>query len=117
MECIRYINWNYLKSYSLQIDIKDIDEDVFKKWLVWFYVISPHKPPILTISPTHAVKGDRICIDKYISLEDLIEDGKIQYEAISILGKEIGKLIEHWSKQDQYKDFVMLSNNLDKLID
>lgn len=114
MECIKYINWITHPHYSIQIDIKDINESIFEKYTNWYYGTNRQT---ITISPKYIVKGDRFYIDKFISVEDLIKNGKPIYCAIYILGKEIEKLAKHWSEHDKYKDFVMLSNNLDKLID
>lgn len=112
MECIRYINYFSGPHYSLQIDLKDINEDIFKKYLDWMH----NKTSTLTISPTYVVNGDRFYIDRYITVEDLIEEGNPHYKAISILGKEIEKLVQHWCGHDEYKDFLRLTNGLDKLI-
>jgi len=118
MKCIRHINYPK-NNYSLKIDIKDINDIVFEKYLKWFFS-DPHGSVVtLTVSPSYVVSGPMLHIDKYISPGEIIEDiGTIYYTAISILDKELEKLVKHWLKNDSYEvKLVTLFTNTQKLID
>ncbi len=72
----------------------------------------------LTIAPIYVVKSDRLYIENFIIIDDIIdgETDTIFYDTILLLGKEINKLVKHWAKLDEYKGFAMLSNDLNRLL-